>query len=79
MDTTFNLIKDIHPSHQKYKVGFINGLSSAARIVPFCFFVTIDETKDRYLEIIRTFLTTMNSQPSIFITDEAHSIKSALR
>ena len=69
-DMTFNLFRQSHHSGQKFKLGCFMGLSSTRKLVPFGLVVSVDETKDRYSQIYRTFLQLMDQQPpSCVITD----------
>ena len=56
------------------------GLSKTRRLTSFGLVVTVDETKDRYTQIFRTFFILMDGKrPPCFITDESSAIKYSIR
>ena len=61
-DLTFNLFNYPHSNEQRCKLGCFMGLSKTRRLTPFGLVVTVDETKDRYTQIFRTFFLLMDGK-----------------
>ena len=77
-DLTFNMINHIHPSGSKFKIGCMLGLTSAKRITPFAFVVTLRTAKEDYVRIFRTFFEIMGRAPIVIVSDEERAIHAAL-
>lgn len=77
-DLTFNLVKNLHPSGHKWKIGCFLGISSSKHIVPLGLVATLYETKEAYMQIFQTFFHVMQDQPNVIVTDEEKAIHSAL-
>jgi hypothetical protein len=54
-DFTFNIIQEIKDREQPYRVGVFVGISASKKIVPFGLVICNGETKERYLQIFKTF------------------------
>ena len=48
-DLTFNLVKNMHESKKKWKVGFFVGVSSSKHIVLLGLILTLEKTKNTYV------------------------------
>lgn len=68
-DLSYSLIKNDHPSGKKWKVGCFLGSSSSKKIVPLALVATLHETKESYVQILRTFCRAMEGEPKVLITD----------
>jgi len=77
-DLTFNLIKNKHPSGSKWKLGFFLATSSCKRITPLAVVATLFETKEVYVQILRTFFRAIGGQPPVIVTDEERAIHAAI-
>ena len=55
------------------------GISSSKKIVPFGLVLCIEETKERYYQIFKTFSNIMNSFPKVIISDDDKALDAALK
>lgn len=79
LDFTYNMVTPKERGANKYAVGCFVGLSSCKHIVPFALVIACSETKDVYYSIFRSFFDLMGGVPQTIITDEAMSIKGAIK
>ena len=77
-DLSFNLIKNPHRSGKKWKVGFFLGTSNCKHVVPLGLVATLNETKETYAQIFKTFFNAMGDTPGVVVTDEERAISAAL-
>ncbi len=59
-------------------MGVFLGLSSTNRIVPFGVAITLETTKEAYLDIFKMFFEAVQGQPKVIVTDEERAIHAAL-
>ena len=78
-DFTFNLVQEKHKSGKDWKVGCIMGISNAKKIVPFGLVLCIEETKERFYQIFKSFSNIMNKSPKVIISDEDKALTAALK
>lgn len=69
IDFTFKLIKEVHSSGQRWKLGFILGNSLSRRIVPFAILFVLEESSDMYYRLLRAFGNIMQKMPKVIVTD----------
>lgn len=77
-DLTFHTIKE-RKDNKIFKIGAFMGLSVSRKIVPFALTVMIDETKQSFYELFKSFGNVMGKQPDYLITDEGPGIISAVK
>jgi len=75
-DLSFNLIKDPHPSGKKWKIGLFLGSSATKRMVPLAIVVTLQDTKEAYVQLFRTFFRAVG-EPKVLVTDEERAMHAA--
>lgn len=78
LDFTYNLIRDVGPENEHFKVGFIVGMSCSKRITPFALVISTRETREVYYQIFKSFMEIMKKAPKAIISDEAHAIEGAI-
>jgi transposase-like protein len=54
------------------------GLNAAKKVIPFGFCLLVDETKDSFYKVLRSFFKIMEATPEAIITDDSQVIKAAL-
>jgi hypothetical protein len=54
------------------------GLNSARNIIPFGYCLILDETKENFSKVFRSFFEIMGKAPNTIITDESAAIKSSI-
>lgn len=69
-DLTYNLVRNRHPTGEKWKVGVFLGMSSVKRMVPLGVVFTLFERKKVYQQMFKTLFKVMGRSPEIIMTDE---------
>jgi len=78
-DLTFNLIKNVHSSQAKWKLGCFLALNSARQIVPVALVSTLHATKEIYVQLLRTLFLALETTPKVLVTDEEKAILAAVK
>jgi hypothetical protein len=78
IDFTFKLVKDLHPSQKRWKIGMIVGNSFSRRIIPFGIVFALEESSETYYKVIRSFGNIMGKLPRVIITDQTPAAKKAI-
>ena len=77
-DLTFNLVRDVHSSGSKWKMGCFVALTSSRRVVPVALVATLHTTKEVYVQILRTFFSVTGTKPPVLVTDEETGMLAAI-
>ncbi len=78
-DLTFQMVKNIHQSSEnRWKLGVFLGVSSCKHLVPLGIVFTLNQTREAYSKIFRTFFAAVKGHPRILVTDEEKAIGAAL-
>jgi hypothetical protein len=72
------MIKNNDINGKQWKMGFFLGVSSCKRIVHLGLVVVLNENKENYVRIFKTFFEAMKGQPKVIVTDEEKTLLAAI-